>query len=40
MRQPWTELPLWAPEDEIVKGVTLTSGGAVVHPSLAPAKAA
>jgi NAD(P) transhydrogenase subunit alpha len=27
-------------EDEIVKGVLLTRGGAVVHPSFAPAKAA
>jgi H+-translocating NAD(P) transhydrogenase subunit alpha len=32
--------PKLPPEDEIVKGVMLTSGGAVVHPSLAPAKAA
>jgi H+-translocating NAD(P) transhydrogenase subunit alpha len=32
--------PKLPPEDEIVKGVMLTSGGAIVHPSLAPAKAA
>ncbi|WP_431270593.1 NAD(P) transhydrogenase subunit alpha [Dankookia sp. P2] len=32
--------PKLPPEDEIVKGVMLTHGGAVVHPSLAPAKAA
>ena len=32
--------PKLPPEDEIVKGVMLTRGGAVVHPSFAPAKAA
>ncbi len=32
--------PKLPPEDDIVKGVTLTRGGAVVHPSLAPAQAA
>lgn len=32
--------PKLAAEDEIVKGVLLTRGGAVVHPSLVPAKAA
>ena len=32
--------PKLPPEDEIVKGVMLTQNGAVVHPSLAPAKAA
>jgi H+-translocating NAD(P) transhydrogenase subunit alpha len=32
--------PKLPPEDEIVKGVMLTHAGAVVHPSLAPAKAA
>ena len=32
--------PKLPPEDEIVKGVMLTHNGAVVHPSLAPAKAA
>ena len=29
-----------APEDDIVRGVTLTRGGAVVHPNFAPAAAA
>lgn len=32
--------PNLPPEDEIVKGVTLTRGGAVVHPAFAPAAAA
>ncbi|MCK8783462.1 Re/Si-specific NAD(P)(+) transhydrogenase subunit alpha [Roseomonas sp. NAR14] len=32
--------PKLPPEDEIVRGVTLTRGGAVVHPQLAPAAAA
>ena len=26
--------PVWTPDDEIIKGVTLTGGGAVVHPNL------
>ena len=32
--------PKLPPEDDIVKGVMLTRGGAVVHPSFAPAQAA
>ena len=32
--------PKLPPEDDIVKGVMLTRGGAVVHPNFAPAKAA
>jgi NAD(P) transhydrogenase subunit alpha len=32
--------PRLAPDDDIVKGVLLTRGGAVIHPSFAPAQAA
>jgi NAD(P) transhydrogenase subunit alpha len=30
--------PAWTPDDEIVKAVTLTQGGAVVHPNLIAAQ--
>ena len=34
------KVPKLPAEDDIVKGVMLTRGGAVVHPSFAPAQAA